>query len=168
MTMTPERWQRVKQLLETLLEAPPEQRAGLLRSSTTEDSGVRGEVESLLAHATDDFLDRSPVSAPVAPAEGYAPAPASAAAVDTVRVEEMPPYTRVEVQTRRTRYAVVIVAPLGAELLLQGGDRFPEPVRATLDGRGVITVGDRMSLRVDDRRVTTSRVRQIRVNPGES
>ena len=47
--MTPERWERVKELFEAALELEPAQRAAFIRSEGTDDEGVRQEVESLLS-----------------------------------------------------------------------------------------------------------------------
>ena len=55
----PERdWQRVKDVFQLALEAPPEARAGLLLELCGDDAGLRREVESLLdSHAeAGDFL----------------------------------------------------------------------------------------------------------------
>ena len=57
----PETWQAVKTVLESALDTPPSQRAALLDAACAHDLGLRGEVESLLAHETEalgDFLER--------------------------------------------------------------------------------------------------------------
>jgi eukaryotic-like serine/threonine-protein kinase len=49
MTMTPERWQRVKELFEAALERVPAERSEFLREACGEDEALRAELESLLA-----------------------------------------------------------------------------------------------------------------------
>ncbi|MEW6731651.1 MAG: serine/threonine-protein kinase [Acidobacteriota bacterium] len=63
--MTPERWQRVKQLLQTALEEQPERRAALLTQVCADDIELRIEVESLIAHyqQADQFLETPALSA---------------------------------------------------------------------------------------------------------
>ncbi len=85
---------------------------------------------------------------------------------EAVRLVERPPDTRLTIQTRRTDYTVVVIAPVWGELLLQGGERFPEPVAALLKGGEEIVVRRRqVTLRCQKRRVTTSTVRSIQVHP---
>jgi serine/threonine protein kinase len=47
--MTPERWQQVKELLESALEREPSQRAAFLEEACAGDAELRKEVESLLS-----------------------------------------------------------------------------------------------------------------------
>lgn len=49
MTMTPERWQRIKLVLEDALELPSEERSGFLAKVCSDDATLRQEVESFLA-----------------------------------------------------------------------------------------------------------------------
>src|SRR3954464_13974357 len=54
--MTPERWQQVKDTLATALEFPDEQgRAAFVRNARGDDTGLRREVESLLAQSDDEL-----------------------------------------------------------------------------------------------------------------
>ena len=57
--MTPERWQQVNDLFHAALERAPADRAPFLAAATTEDPGLRREVESLLAtdESAEGFLD---------------------------------------------------------------------------------------------------------------
>lgn len=61
-TMTPERWQQIRDLLEQALEVTPEQRSVLLNRACTADSALRHEVETLLASsaARSNFLASPP------------------------------------------------------------------------------------------------------------
>src|SRR5580704_12233476 len=47
--MTPERWQRVKELLGPALELEPSRRTGYLDQACADDASLRGEIELLLA-----------------------------------------------------------------------------------------------------------------------
>src|SRR3984893_9174378 len=49
MTMTPERWQQIKLVLQEALELPPRQRSGFLAKVCSDDAALRQEVESFLA-----------------------------------------------------------------------------------------------------------------------
>jgi eukaryotic-like serine/threonine-protein kinase len=71
--MTPERWQQVKDLLASMLEADPSQRSAHLDEVCGDDPSLRGEVESLLAIGDDADADalNSPVLDAIA---GHSPA----------------------------------------------------------------------------------------------
>jgi eukaryotic-like serine/threonine-protein kinase len=57
--MTPERWQKVKEIFEAVLERAPAERSAFLATACGDDKTLRGEVESLLAmHERDgSFID---------------------------------------------------------------------------------------------------------------
>ena len=57
--MNPDRWQRVKELLNEALEREPEERAAFLEERCGTDSDLRSEVDSLLAsyNDADDYLE---------------------------------------------------------------------------------------------------------------
>jgi len=48
MTMTPQRWQQIKLVLQDALELPPQQRSGFLAKVCSDDAALRQEVESFL------------------------------------------------------------------------------------------------------------------------
>ena len=59
--INPDRWQRVKELLNAALDLEPAQRAAYLRENCGTDTELRNEVTELLASyddAGDEFLDR--------------------------------------------------------------------------------------------------------------
>ena len=64
-SLTPERWHKVKDILQSCLDAPPAERARILDEACGGDAGIRGEVESLLASYEEagDFLQDSPLGA---------------------------------------------------------------------------------------------------------
>ena len=47
--MTPERWQQIKQIFQSALERPADERAAFIRSQCDGDETLASEVESLLA-----------------------------------------------------------------------------------------------------------------------
>ncbi len=68
--MTPEQWQRVREVLADVLELKPEERTGFLDRACSSDHGLRGEVERLLAgsdEARSDFLQSSSLRARLMP-----------------------------------------------------------------------------------------------------
>jgi len=62
--VTKERWGRVKALFQAAVDRPIEERGAFLAAATGDDSGLRREVESLLAADTSDatFLGRLPIA----------------------------------------------------------------------------------------------------------
>ena len=62
--MKPERWERVKEVLDAALEVPPGDRTAFLNKTCGSDAELRQEVESLLAASedSDSFLEKSPVA----------------------------------------------------------------------------------------------------------
>ena len=62
--MTPERWQKIEQVLQTALDHDPADRAGLLDRECAGDADLREEVESLLSTAdhADGFLNANVMS----------------------------------------------------------------------------------------------------------
>src|SRR5687767_7691120 len=59
--MTPERWQRVSQLYEAVLNRPPHERRRFLSEACAGDTGLLEEIESLL----DQDTQQSPLDRPV-------------------------------------------------------------------------------------------------------
>src|SRR5579864_5015187 len=63
--MTPERWQRIRDVLCDAIEVVPEQRSAFLDRACVADSGLRSEVETLLlsdAELSSSFLQSPPVT----------------------------------------------------------------------------------------------------------
>ena len=61
--MQADRWKRIQELYEAAVALPSEKRAEFLSQACPADTGLRGEVESLLAQQADSFLESGPVSA---------------------------------------------------------------------------------------------------------
>src|SRR5690242_8871433 len=62
-SLTPERWHKVKDILQSCLDAPPAERTRVLDEACEGDGGIREEVESLLASYEEagDFLQDPPL-----------------------------------------------------------------------------------------------------------
>jgi eukaryotic-like serine/threonine-protein kinase len=61
--MTPERWQRIRDVLEKVLELAPGERSAFLNRACSSDSDLRQEVETLLGssdHVRSSFLESPP------------------------------------------------------------------------------------------------------------
>jgi len=85
-----------------------------------------------------------------------------------VLLRDLEPLTTLIVQTRNTRYRIIVTR--GDEIVVQGGSFFPDPTPAHLDGGslgssflklGWIGVGLRMEIRIDTQRIVTTTVRSI-------
>ena len=89
-----------------------------------------------------------------------------------VQLGQLPPLTTLLVRTMNSLYRVVVVE--ATEVFVQGGEFFRDPERASLDGSsaerrclkvGWIGVGRMMEIRSQGRRITTSPVRGIVIEP---
>ena len=98
---------------------------------------------------------------------------AAAANGPGIALRQLEPLTELLVQTRNTRYRIVVSQE--ADILIQGGAFFPDPTRAHVEGSslggnllkvGWIGVGLRMEIVAEDRRIVTTAVRSI-VRPDE-
>ena len=105
------------------------------------------------------------------------PVPTQAATLDGFTVatsgpglalRQLEPLTELVVQTRNTRYRIVVSRD--ADIVIQGGAFFPDPTRAHVEGSslggnllkvGWIGVGLRMEIVADGRRIVTTAVRSI-------
>ena len=164
--MTPERWQRVKQILEETLERDPSSRPAHLVVACAGDDGLKRDVESFLTHEdADEFLERPAVGCPP-------PIPASAlnttvetttGSVEAVCLVDLALYTTLLVSTRSNRYELIVVAPLDLDVLVKGGQRFPQTTRARLHRQDSIRVGEELQLEMGTRKIVTTRIEAIDV-----
>jgi hypothetical protein len=85
-----------------------------------------------------------------------------------VSLRQLEPLTELLVQTRNTRYRIVVSQD--ADIVIQGGSFFPDPTRAHVEGAslggnllkvGWIGVGLRMEIVAGGRRIVTTAVRSI-------
>ena len=62
--MTPEHWQRVKQLLQSTLERKPNERSAYLAEACTGDESLRKDVEELIIshEQAGSFIEESPLT----------------------------------------------------------------------------------------------------------
>lgn len=165
--MTPERWKRLKPLLETALELRPPERAAYLASVTHKDRLLGEDLRSLL-HGSDqaDFLDAWQVGRPPSSPE-HLPRTASSHAgeVSEVDLVALPPYTRLIISTRHRRYDLLLVSAVTLEAIVTGGRRWPDPTPVFVQ-RDTLRVGERVPLLHGTKRVSTSPVTQIEVQDG--
>ena len=164
------RWKRVRDVLDRSLEMSEEERAAFVIRATEGDASLRHEVESLLRHSDVDGMLDHPlrVQVPESPAEVNPFSEPVPRQVDEIDVTDLPPDTVVDITTTRSRYRVVVVAPLLAEVTVTGGERFPHPTHAVLLQGDRIRSGSSVVFRVDGRRVTTSSVERIEISPRTS
>jgi hypothetical protein len=89
---------------------------------------------------------------------------------DGVQISELKELDTLCVETRHHEYEITIIDPSTAEVLIRGGEQFPERTLAHLSGASMggsflkvfgIYVGFKMELQVAKRRIVTSRVRSI-------
>jgi hypothetical protein len=91
-----------------------------------------------------------------------------------ISVRDLPPLTGLSVQTRNTRYRIIVSR--ADEIIIQGGTFFADPTAARLEGAslgsnlikvGWIGIGLRMEIRAGTQRIVTTAVRSIaRDEPG--
>jgi hypothetical protein len=91
---------------------------------------------------------------------------------DGLQLDSLHELDEVSIQTRNNLYRIIVIAPRGGEVLVQGGRFFPEPTRARFAGcslggaflkqRGVY-VGYRLEIHIGLERIVTSHVRSIEV-----
>ena len=166
--MTPERWRRVKSLLETALDLDLSARSDYVASVSRDDASVGEDLEALLDSADRaGFLDEWRVGrVPVTPATVAVTNVTAPGQATEVCLPDLAPYTRLAVSTRHRRYEIVVVAPMTGEVVVSGGERFPEPVTAFIRNRDTIRVGEKLALRVGPRAISTTGITQIEILAG--
>ncbi len=161
-----DRWETIKEILGAALDLPGAERAAFVARACGVDTHLRQAVESYLrADQNVSILERPLFShrdLASHDVETVSDPGASTVSLDRLVLPEQSPYASFSVMTPRTRYSVVIVAPLFLELLVEGGARFPDRREAFLARGDTIAVGERMVLRSDGRIVTTGAVTAIR------
>lgn len=158
--MSPERWQRVRVILEDALELEAGRREAFLASACGGDTQLRDEVVSLLDDTDGAFLEPPPGRRfPETAATERAPRPRPRGEVSEVRPGGLPPYTKLVVSTGKSRYAITVVAPLDRSCLIVGGEQFDRSTRARLPD--LVAVGTSMCVRYGIYRMTTTRVERI-------
>jgi hypothetical protein len=95
-----------------------------------------------------------------------------------VQIDELRELDTLSVETMHHTYEITIINPSTAEVLIRGGERFPQRTEAKVLGASMgrsflkqfgIYVGLRMELMADGGRIITSRVRRIDlVHAGEA
>jgi len=96
---------------------------------------------------------------------------------DGVQLDELHELDALSIRTRNSTYEIVVTAPNKAQVLVRGGAHFPSFQEATLRGstvggnilkRGGVYPGFRLELEADGRRIITSAVESIDLNPPSS
>jgi Prokaryotic dksA/traR C4-type zinc finger len=100
---------------------------------------------------------------------GAAPAPATG----DVKLASLKPFDTIVMQTHNSQYRVLLLDPKTGRVMLEGGNYFTQPAEALLRGSaasgspfkgGVISVGGRLELWVDEKVFLTSPIKSISVN----
>jgi hypothetical protein len=87
-----------------------------------------------------------------------------------VQVDQLEAMDTLVVETRNSRYEIVVIDPSNAEVIIRGGEFFSEPTPAHVSGASMggsflkvrgIYVGLSLELLVDGRRITTTPVHRI-------
>jgi hypothetical protein len=93
---------------------------------------------------------------------------------DGVQIEQLRELDHLAIHTRNSTYDLVVTAPAAGEVLVRGGARFPSYTRARVCGSSIggnivkragIYPGFRLELEVEGRRILTSSVASIDVEP---
>jgi hypothetical protein len=108
----------------------------------------------------------------VATLDGFTEHTADTCGIDLRDVE---PLTTVIIRTRNSQYRMIVTH--GTSVVVQGGQFFPDAVPGRVDGSGFggsllkigwIGIGLRMEILAGDRRIVTSPVRDISIEPRTS
>jgi hypothetical protein len=92
---------------------------------------------------------------------------------DGLKLDELSALDRISARTHYSTYEIVIVSPMSGEVLVRGGQFFPEFTPARLAGASLGTsllkmrsmhVGFRIEFALDDKVIITSPVRTLAVN----
>jgi hypothetical protein len=96
---------------------------------------------------------------------------------DGIQIDQLHELDALAIRTRNSTYEIVVTAPGKGQVLVRGGAHFPAFKEATLRGStiggsilksGGVYPGFRLELEADGRRVITSAVESIDVNPPSS
>jgi hypothetical protein len=160
--MTPERWKRLKPLLDTALDLEPSDRAAYVASVAQDDGSLRDDLQSLLRGSEQaGFLDAWQVGRTPSSPEHLPRTPAShSGEVHEVDLVALPPYTRLSIATRHRRYDMLLVSAVTLEAVVTGGRHWPEPTTVFVK-QDTLRVGERVPLLHGTKRVSTSPVTQI-------
>ena len=124
---------------------------------------------SKCGHAIDDTkLDVDPALALCLDCWAAAPA----AATGDIKLASLNPFDTIVLQTHNSQYRVLLLDPQTGRVMLEGGNYFTKPAEALLRGSaasdapfkdGVISVGGRLELWVDEKVFLTSPIKSISV-----
>lgn len=89
-----------------------------------------------------------------------------------IQVDELEPLDTLAVETANHIYEITVINPRTAEVLVRGGDLFPERTIAWISGSSLggeslklhgIYIGFKLEFLADGRHIRTSKVRRIRI-----
>ena len=126
--------------------------------------------------SSDDHARESSSSTPtrLATLDGFVGVSASP---DGVQIDQLEPLTELRVRTCNSTYEIFVVEPHRSRVVVRGGQHFPIPTRATLEGStfggsclklGWIGAGFCMEIHSDDVVIVTSPVCGVRLGSGRS
>ena len=96
---------------------------------------------------------------------------------DGVHIDDLHELDALSIRTRNSTYEIVVTAPAKGQILVRGGAHFPSFTAAKLRGStvggcvlksGGVYPGFRLELEADGRRIITSAVESIDLNPPSS
>jgi hypothetical protein len=122
-------------------------------------------------------MDTTTLRQPAVPASAVLSTWQSYAWRDGVQIDNLMAFDRVTVKTRHSTYEIIVVASGSAEVMVRGGEFFPEFTRARLAGCTLggsflklrsIFIGFHMEFALGEGVIITSPVRTIDVDPAAS
>ena len=88
-----------------------------------------------------------------------------------IQLESIPDLTRLEIRTQNSTYEITVISARAGDILVRGGQFFPEFTEARLAGSSLggsflkirgIYIGFKLEIHSGERAIVTSRVRSIR------
>ena len=115
-------------------------------------------------------LDLDEKLQPLVPAPATLDIWSAKAWTDGIQIDRLNSFDKLLIETMHHTYEITVIDPDNAEVLIHGGDFFPEATPAQVDGASLrssflklhgIYVGFHIEFLVGGKRITTSRVRRI-------
>ena len=136
-------------------------------------SGSYGNCSKCGQAIDDTVLDSDPAQALCSSCWTVAPLPASVMTSPTdIFIESLEPFDTVLLKTHNSDYRIMLLDPRTGRALVEGGDFIAEPTEALVRGSaavgeefktGVMSVGSRLEMWVEDRALLTSVVKSLHV-----
>jgi hypothetical protein len=122
-------------------------------------------------------MDTTTIRQPAIPASAVLSTWQSYAWRDGIQIDQLTAFDRVVVRTRHSTYEIVVVSSASGDVMVRGGEFFPEFTRARLAGCTMggsflklrsIFIGFHMEFALSEGVIITSPVRTIDVEPASS